>query len=205
MPESRTPEPIDFYYDFSSSYGYFAAVQIDELAARFSRTVRWRPYVMGAVMKITGAKPLVQVPMMADYSRRDIERCARMIGAPFRFPEPFPILSVPASRAYYWLEPQDATGARRFALAAFHAYFAEGRDISEPGVVVEVAAGLGIGRQAAAAGLQDPAVKDRLKRETDLAQARGVFGSPFVIVDGEPFWGHDRLPHVARWLETGGW
>ena len=56
-----------------------------------------------------------------------------------------------------------------------------------------------------AAALADPAVKQRLKHETDGAAQAGVFGSPFVIVDGEPFWGADRLDQVERWLATGGW
>ncbi len=49
------------------------------------------------------------------------------------------------------------------------------------------------------------AVKDRLRQEVDAAIARGVFGSPFFFLDNEPFWGHDRLDQVDRWLETGGW
>jgi 2-hydroxychromene-2-carboxylate isomerase len=53
--------------------------------------------------------------------------------------------------------------------------------------------------------LQQPAVKDRLRVETEAAMARGVFGSPFLIVDGEPFWGADRLEQVDLWLQRGGW
>jgi 2-hydroxychromene-2-carboxylate isomerase len=55
------------------------------------------------------------------------------------------------------------------------------------------------------AALADPAVKARLRAEVDAAIARGVFGSPYFVVDGEPFWGHDRLDQVERWLATGGW
>ncbi len=53
--------------------------------------------------------------------------------------------------------------------------------------------------------LEAPAVKARLKEETEAAIAAGVFGSPFILVDGEPFWGADRLDQVDRWLATGGW
>ena len=55
------------------------------------------------------------------------------------------------------------------------------------------------------AATQDPAIKARLKAETDRSLERGVFGSPFFLVDGEPFWGADRLDQVERWLATGGW
>ncbi len=55
------------------------------------------------------------------------------------------------------------------------------------------------------AALQDQVIKDRLRQETENALERGAFGSPYVIVDGEPFWGNDRLDMVEKWLETGGW
>ena len=77
--------------------------------------------------------------------------------------------------------------------------------MSRADAVIGEAEKLGVDGGDLAAALQDPAVKARLKTEVDAAIARGVFGSPFFIVDGEPFWGHDRLDHVERWLETGGW
>ena len=69
--------------------------------------------------------------------------------------------------------------------------------------VVEIARCLGI--EGVERGLELPETKAKLREATDAAIARGVFGSPFFIVDGEPFWGHDRLAQVERWLETGGW
>ena len=56
-----------------------------------------------------------------------------------------------------------------------------------------------------AAALDEPAVKERARREVEAAIAAGVFGSPFFIVDGEPFWGSDRLPMVEEWIRRGGW
>ncbi len=72
-------------------------------------------------------------------------------------------------------------------------------------MVVELAARAGADADETRAALANQAVKDRLRQETDAAMARGVFGSPFFIVDGEPFWGNDRLDEVDKWLETGGW
>jgi len=57
---------------------------------------------------------------------------------------------------------------------------------------------------AARAAIDDPAIKEALQREVELAIGRGVFGSPFIIVDGEPFWGLDRFDQIERWLATGG-
>jgi len=198
-------EPIDFYFDFSSPYGFLGSQRIDALAARYGREVTWRPYLMGAAMKISGSPPLVAQPLLAEYSRHDLERSARLIGVPFTLPEPFPVATVAACRAYYWLVAQDAMTARKLARALYAAYFTNGRNIGEPETVVEVGTEQGLDRDALQAGLQDPEVKARLRDETDTAIERGVFGAPFFIVDGEAFWGHDRLPHVEHWLKTGGW
>lgn len=196
---------IDFYFDFSSPYGYIASHRIDEIAARHGRAVIWRPYLMGVVFKINGRAPLPEQPLVGDYARRDFARSARLHGVPLNMPVRLPISAVNPSRAYYWLYDHDSSKAKELARALFAAYFVDGRDISDPDHVLGVAEPLGVGRTALATALQDPAVKERLRRETDAAIARGVFGSPFVVVDDEPFWGNDRLDQVDRWLTTGGW
>lgn len=196
---------IDFYFDFSSPFGYLASHRIDALAAEFGRQVSWRPMLLGHVFKITGMRPLTEQPIKGDYSRRDIERSARLLGVPYAWPDPFPFFALAASRAYYWLYRRDPGEAKALAKAVFHAAFGEGRDMGEATAVADVAAGLGVDREQTVAALQDPAVKERLRREVDDAVGRGVFGSPFIIVDDEPFWGHDRLDQVAEWLRTGGW
>jgi 2-hydroxychromene-2-carboxylate isomerase len=198
-------QPIEFYFDFSSPYGYLASCQIDAVADRHDRKVLWRPYLMGAAMKLTGRKPLVVQPMIAEYTRVDLARSARRAGVKFSLPDPFPVATVAACRAYYWLLEKDEEKAKSLAQALYFAFFVEGRNIGEPETVTDVAGALGVDRDALSAALQDPAVKTRLKQVTDDAIARGIFGSPFFIVDGEPFWGNDHLKEVDEWLETGGW
>ncbi len=197
--------PLDFYFDFSSPYGYFAATRIDALAEQYSRSTVWHPMLLGIVFKQTGGAPLPSIPIKGRYALRDIERAARWFGVPYRAPSRFPVSGTAASRAYYWLAGRDAATAKRFALAVFHAFFAEDRDISSPDTVADIAASLGHERAAAVEGMGSAAIKDRLRQEVEAAMARGVFGSPYVIVDGEPFWGSDRLDQLERWLATGPW
>lgn len=196
---------VEFYFDFSSPYGYFAALEVDAALARFGRPVAWKPIMIGTAFKASGNLPLVDQPLKGAYSRHDWERMARMLKVPYRMPDRFPVPSLPPSRAFWWLDGQDSALARRFALAAYHAYFADSRDISDASVSLEIAATLGIDPDRLAAAIQDPAWKQRLKDETEAAIAKGVFGSPFFVVDGEGFWGADRLGMVAEWLERGGW
>jgi 2-hydroxychromene-2-carboxylate isomerase len=198
-------EPIKFYFDFSSPYGYFAALKIDELAASFGRQVEWHPMMLGAAMKVTGAKPLAEIELKGDYCKNDWDRLARYMEVPWTLPAVFPISTLAASRAFYWLDNQDDALAKRFALAAFNVYFGQGRDITPAETVAEFAEPLGVDRDALLAAVQDQAIKQRLKDETGKAIDAGVFGSPFYIIDGEPFWGADRLWMIRRWLKSGGW
>lgn len=197
--------PIDFYFDFSSPYGYFASTRIDAIVARYGRDVVWRPILLGAVFKLTGQQPLPTVPLKGSYAKHDLVRSARLLGIPFKLPSKFPIAGQAPSRAYYWLSDRDRALATRLAQALYHAYFAEDRDISSPEVTANVAAKLGMDRAAVLAALSDAAVKERLRTEVDAAIERGVFGSPYVVIDGEPFWGADRLDQAEKWLATGGW
>jgi len=197
-------EPIEFYFDFSSPYSYIAAEVIDGLAEKYGRKVKWRPMLLGVVFQKTGQPLLVNVPLKGEYSLRDFARSARYHGVPFKFPAKFPLSTVSAARAYYWLHGQDCQKARHFARAVFRAYWVGGRDISDPAVLQDIATALGIDAAALAAGIALPAIKERLKAETDTALAKGMCGAPWFVVDNEPFWGADRLPQIEKWLQTGG-
>ena len=198
------PQPIEFYFDFSSPYGYLASEKIDDLAARHNRKVRWRPILLGVIFKQTGGAPLTTLPLKGEYSLHDFRRSARFLDVPYTHPETFPLATQHAARAYYWLHDQDCETARAFAHGVFRALYRDGRNISDLDVVLELAARQGADRDTLLEALNGPALKERLKGECEAALAKGVFGSPYVIVDGEPFFGADRLPQIERWLASGG-
>jgi len=198
------PQPIEFFFDFSSPYGYLASRKIDELGARFGRKVIWKPILLGAVFKLTGGQPLVSIPIKGDYVQRDFARFARLLGVTFTMPASFPFSSIYAVRAFWWLEGRDAEAAHDLARHLYNKAFS-GHDIASAQAVASVVAEIGIDSAALLAGIETQAVKDRTRVESDAAIARGVFGSPYIVIDDEPFWGADRLDQVAKWLETGGW
>lgn len=197
-------DPIEFWFDFTSPYSYLVSEKIDDLAARHGRKVKWKPIMLGALFKTTGSQPLTQVPLKGEYSIRDFARSARFLGIFYRQPSKFPQTTLATARAYYWLHDRDCAMARAYAKAAFRACFTADRDISDPAVVVELARSVGANGDELAFALGTQEVKDRLKRECDAALALGMFGAPYVVIDGEPFWGADRLPQIEKWLETGG-
>ena len=196
---------IEFWFDFSSPYGYLASQKIEALAAKHGRTVDWHPMLLGVAFKQSGMAPLTQIPLKGDYSKRDFARSARFHGAAdFRMPAMFPIPSQAPARIVLWTKDRDPALATKVIKALYRAYFADGLDISNPDIAADVAAKAGVDRAEARAAVDDPGIKEALRREVDGAIGRGVFGSPFVFVDGEPFWGLDRFDQIDRWLATGG-
>jgi len=195
---------LDFYFDFSSPYGYFAAHEIEALGARHGRAVVWHPVLLGALWKSTGITPLVDVPRKGAYARHDWERIARLTGTEYHEPSTFPVATQYAARAFLHARLIDAARAPDLGLALYRAYFVEGRDIGEAQTVVAVGVQQGWPRDEIDAALNDAQIKAALREEVSLAEGHGVFGSPFVIVDGESFWGWDRLPMLEQWLERGG-
>ena len=197
--------PIDFYFEFASPYGYLASTQIEALAERHGRSVAWHPIMLGAAFKETGARPLMQTPLKGPYLLHDVPRFARLLGVPLRLPPVMPMNSLAASRACVWLDEDSPEKAKSLAKTLFHVHWGEGRDLGAPEAVADIAAGLGIDRGDLLAAVADQRIKDCLKEQTEAAIERGVFGSPFIVIDGEPFWGADRLPQIEAWLARGGW
>lgn len=196
---------IDFWFDYSSPYSYLLGEKIDALAARYGRSVRWRPILLGIVFKATGSAPLtLQFPPKADYAVRDFARSARFLDLPYRHPDVFPLATQYAARATYWFQAHMPAEAHAFARACFHAVFVDNTDLSALDAVLEIAARHGVDRQTLAEAVQGPALKEQLRAACDEALAAGVFGAPYVVIDGEPFFGADRLPQIERWLATGG-
>lgn len=200
-----TKPDIEFFFDFASPYGYVAAHLIEGVAAKHGRAVTWQPFMLGAVFKVAGTQPLVNYPLKGDYSRHDMARTARLHNVPLRMPDTFPIGTVGAARIFYWLAAHQPAASVPWAKAAYTAYFADNRDISQAPVLEALLKEQGLDVAAVVAGMESAEIKAQLRAVTEGAVARGVFGSPYFFVDGEPFWGNDRLDMMDRWLATGGW
>ena len=196
--------PIDFYFDFSSPYSYIASEWIEALAARHGRVVRWQAVLLGATFQAAELKSPVSYPIKREYAFRDFARSARFEGVPYRQPEPFPIPTQNAARVFWWLqETRGDAAAAAWAHAGLRAYFTRGIALNDAARLKALAAEHGLDADEAERVWNDPRWKDRLKQVNEAAIAAGVFGAPYVVVDGEPFWGNDRKAQLERWLSSG--
>jgi 2-hydroxychromene-2-carboxylate isomerase len=195
---------IDFYFDFASPYGYFASMRIEQLASKYGRMVAWHPVLLGVVFRTTGGAPLTAAPLKGAYAVRDFERTARFHGIPYQQPPVFPVATQIAARGMLWVrQTQGDDKAVEFAKAVYHAYFCEGVNTSEPESIARIASAIGLDAAALLDGANSAEIRDRMKADVEAAMARGVFGSPFIFVEDEPFWGFDRFDQIEACLKDG--
>lgn len=191
----------EFFYDFSSPFAYLGATQIQKVCE--GHTLIWRPFLLGALFKSIGTPivPLATFPAAkARLAIQDQYRWADHLGIPFVFPKKFPQNSVNALRVV--LQAPEAV-VPALSLDLFEEVWARDGDIEDPATLGAVAARHGLDAEAVLAGCQDPAVKAKLRANTEEAAARGICGAPSCIVGERVFWGQDRLEFVRRALE--GW
>jgi 2-hydroxychromene-2-carboxylate isomerase len=198
---------LDFWFDFISPFGYLASLRIDEIAARHERTVQWHPLRVGVtVLKVMGLPSVPQTPLKGPYAARQIARYLRQHGlALARDPSAPQMNPLPAGRLFAWLRVHATEHAKLAARAIFDAYWAKGRAMDDRVELRDVALQAGVPPDVVDAGLADPAAATLLRAEVGAAIAAGAFGSPFFVVDGEPFFGVDNLEWLEQWLARGGW
>ena len=199
--------PLDFYFDFISPFGYFGSLRVETLAAKYGRTVEWHAMLLGvSVMKVMGLKPLLETPLKGPYSVRDAARYARMHGLKLERPFDSPQMDPRAcAQAFYWCKAHRPGEEAPLAAALLDAYWAEGRELASPEAVADVAAAEGFDRAEVRAAIGSDESRALLRKAVERSLERGIFGSPTLVIDGEPFWGVQSLELAERWLATGGW
>ena len=189
---------VEFFYDYASTYSYLAHREIEALATRCHAELVFRPMVLGFVFKATGNSMPASVPAKAAYMVQDVRRWVRHYGLPFHMPSVFPTNTIRALRVACAALEEGTFLAYHHAV--MNAYWAEDQDIGDAEVLAAVATRAGVDGPRLVARAEEPAVKDRLKQNTDEAIERGVFGAPTFFVGDQMFWGNDRTEFVAEAL-----
>lgn len=204
--ESRTM-PIEFWFEFGSNYSYLAAARIESLAARAGVPLIWRPFLLGPLLKDFGwsTSPFVLQKEKGAYVWQDMARQCRKYDLPWRMPTVFPRVAVLPMRVATVGVNQPWMG--RFCREMMQRNFATDEDIQSEEVVRDVLQCLDLPADSLLARARTDEVKSTLRARTEEARARGIFGAPTFFVDGEMFWGNDRLDDAiaqAREAESSG-
>ena len=192
---------IDFFYFFGSVYAYLSVMRIGSLAEEAGVSVRWRPFNVRSVMKENNVA-LRSEALKVPYMWRDIERRAASHGLTFVPPPVWPTDPDLLHNLVGTLATSDGWG-EAFTVASFKAWIVDRMPLGDPATLEHVLAPLGKNTDAVISQAKSKEVAALYQAETDLARSHGVFGSPSFVVDGEMFWGDDRLEETLAWA-TGG-
>ena len=182
---------VSWVFDVISPFSYLAFPRLPELAQHAE--LELVPVLFAALLERFGQLGPAEIAPKRRFTYRFSLWRARRLGLPMRFPPAHPFNPLAALRLII------AAGSdRRAAGTVLDAVFRDGRDVSDPAVIGELAQVLGVGDPQAA--LSDPAIKQRLRDNTSWAAARGVFGVPTLLIGDELFWGHDAMDMALDYL-----
>jgi len=187
------PRPLEFWFEFGSSYSYLSVMRIEEAAALAGVQILWKPFLLGPIFRSLGweTSPFVLQKAKGDYVWADMARQCRKAGIPWRKPTTFPRSALLPLRVAMLGAQQPWIGPYCRRIMSLN--FAEDRAIDVPDVVAEVLDHLGLPSQEILEAAQSDANKLRLREQTESAKAKGIFGAPMFFAGTEMFWGNDRL------------
>jgi 2-hydroxychromene-2-carboxylate isomerase len=194
---------LEFFYDCSSPWTYLAFTKIEEVAQRHRADLVWRPILVGGVFN--AVNPSVYetrqnpVKPKARYYAKDLQDWARLYRIKIGQPTVFPVNSVKAMRGAFVAHEHGkiSTYSRR----VFERYWGDDRDISKDDVLRDIVREVGLNEDEFFSKIAAPEYKDKLKTNTDELINRGGFGSPTMFVDGDMYFGNDRLALVESALD----
>lgn len=196
---------IDFYFDFISPYGYFAAMQIEAVAQRHGYAVRWHVFRVGvAVVKVMGLRPLMETPLKGSYVLHDVQRLSSLFGVPItqRRVTPDPVL---LGSAFHAVKKERAHCLAPFAKQLYTRIWRDGESMTSVSDLHGVTQGLDINAETVFSPLAMEQGRGRLAEATTSALSIGVFGSPTFRVNDELIWGVDRIWMLEHYLRHGEW
>jgi 2-hydroxychromene-2-carboxylate isomerase len=195
---------IEFFYDYSSPWTYFASDRIEDFCARNKATLVWKPFLVGGVFN--KVNPTVYqrrenpVPPKDNYYRKDMADWARYLDIKMVRPSVFPVNSVKALRGAF--VAIDAGTISAYSKAVFTAYWRDDKDISQDSILREIVEGAGMDADAFFAKIGDDKVKRKLFETTDELIGRGGFGTPTFFIDGgDMYFGNDRFELMQAALD----
>ena len=190
---------FEFFFDFGSPYSFLAHEQIKKIKKEKEIKIKYMPILLGALLKLAGLKPLVDIPIKGKYMIRDCKLCAEKYNIEFKFNNYFPIITLNLMRCVLVAEKKDF--AQNFINKVFNAIWKDGLNLNDNMIFEKLLKNLDINPKTFLMEAVDSKIKDELKKRTDEAYNKGIFGVPSFIVNNKVFWGQDRLEFALNEVE----
>jgi 2-hydroxychromene-2-carboxylate isomerase len=192
---------FEYWFDFGSPAAYLAWTQLPRLAHETGAAAVYKPMLLGGVFQATDNRSPASIPAKGKYTFTDFDRFARRYGVPLRTNPHFPINTITLMRGAVALQMRNDPRFIDYCDAMFKAIWVESLNMNDPAIVGAALLKAGFEPAALLALTAEPGTKEALKTATQEAVTRGIFGAPTFFVDGQMFWGQDRIDFVKEALQ----
>ena len=187
---------FEFYFDFSSPYTYLAHKQIRKIEKENSIKIKYMPILLGGLFKLAGIKANADIPTKGKYMIKDCKLFAEKHNITFKFNSYFPILSLNLMRSVLVAEKKGF--AQNFIDKVFDAAWIDGLNLNDNSIIEKLMKNLDINPRSFLLESGENQIKEDLKKRTEDAFSKGIFGAPSFIINNKIFWGQDRLEFVLK-------
>ena len=192
---------VEFYFDVGSPTAYLAHNRLKQLKLKYGCSVIYHPVLLGGLFKASGNSSPVTVPAKGRYMMmEDLPRFAKLYNVPLNTNPHFPINTLNLMRGA--VSALNEAYFDTYIDTIFNSIWVESRNMGDIDTVIEVLSDAGLDAESILDATQNPEVKQQLISNTEQAVERGLFGAPTMFVDGEMFFGQDRLQFVEAALKN---
>ena len=189
-------KPFEFYFDFGSPYTFLAHKEIRKIEKENSIKIKYMPILLGGLLKLVGVRANADIPIKARYMIRDCKLWAEKNNVEFKFNNYFPIITLNLMRCVIVAEKKNL--ALNFINRVFDAIWKDGLNLNDNSIIEKLLKNLDINPKTFLMEAVESKIKEDLKKRTDDAYKKGIFGVPSFIINNKIFWGQDRLEFVLN-------
>ena len=189
-------KPFEFYFDFASPYTFLAHKEIRKIENENSIKIIYMPILLGGLFKLAGIKANIDIPIKGKYMIKDCKLLAEKYNVEFRFNSYFPINTLNLMRCVLVAERKGIT--QNFINKFFDAIWKDELNLNDKAIVKRLLKNLNINPKTFLIEAIHPDIKNELKKRTNDAFEKGIFGTPSFIINNKIFWGQDRLEFVLN-------
>ncbi len=189
-------KPFDFYFDFVSPYSFLAHKEIIKIERKNSIKVKYKPILLGGLHNLHGIKAPAFIPAKAKHMIRDCKLIAEKNNVKFKFNSYFPIRSLNLMRGVLVAEEDDYKS--HYIDSIFDAIWQDGLNMNDESIIQKILKNLNINPKTFILRSASSSIKDSLKKRTNDAYEKGIFGAPSFVSNNKIFWGQDRLEFAVN-------
>ena len=187
---------FEFYFDFISPYSFLAHKEIIKIEKANAIKIKYMPILLRGLHNLAGINAPVFIPVKAKYMIKDCKLWAEKYNTIFKVNNYFPIKTLNLMRCV--LVAEKKSFVKNFINKVFDAIWKDGLNLNDNTIVEKLLKNIDINPKPFLMEAIDPKIKDELKRRTDAAYKKGIFGAPSFIINNKIFWGQDRLEFVIN-------